>query len=458
MAITLDSTDLSTCEAQTGWSVFGGAQFGSPAIDTDLPARKLDNTLKFKLVSTTTGGLKYTLQTGQGTVDIRNKEVSLWFLQINNDESGGTLFTPGAATASDIRFRAYSSQSGTEHYADYYQDQHIDFTDSWKGGWLQLRLSGDAGTEDADGPTAGDWVSADAAAVDAFGLYVTHGTQSGNDPAHRVDWLKVNNKIIVSGYNGGTTPWTPSDIYDEDVATVVGTGGAGDGDVWGVVEQTENFFSFNCPIDFGDGTTAGAFTAENEYLFMNQSSADADHDIVVKNNFTCTLGKKNDTGTVGTYAENGCQLVVQSNPKWGGGTPTPDITVESGGILQNYAGLIRGFNVINLGSGGSSAIDLIGTDFFDNVDTEFRSTGLKALDIRLHFPNGSEAAPGTVDNIPNTFEGIKVFQVTDGLQFNVTMDVERYEAGDTTNDLVVAASQIVTLINSIFDETKLKGL
>lgn len=445
MPITLNYTDISTCEATTNWSVTGGG--ASLGTSSEVVSRQGTNYVTFKNSTAANSGVRVAYAT---TFDLRTNLLTAWLLQINGDRNGNNLFTPGAATAGQIKLRVYSSQSGAERWADYYQGQHIDLTQSWKGGWLLLRCSGDAGSEDAN---SGTWTSADAAAINAVGILLSQNlaNTNNNDKPHGVDWVKYQDKIIVEDYNGGTTPWELADIYTADITKATGGG------IWGVVENTENFYSFTVGIDFGDGTV-GAFLAENEYIFLSHAAASFDCDVVIKANFVATFGTKNAAGTIGTYAENGVQLVVSAGPIYGTGTPSPDFTVESGGVFNNYAGLLRGFNVINLGSGGSGVIDLIGTDFFDNVDTEFRSTGVAALNIRLHFPDGSEAPIGSLDAVPNSFEGIDVFQVTDGLAVNVTATIDRYKAGDATADIVIADAQTVTLVNSTFDETKLKAV
>ena len=122
-------------------------------------------------------------------------------------------------------------------------------------------------------------------------------------------------------------------------------------------------------------------------------------------------------------------------------------------MLQLYGSRLEGWGTVTLGSGGTSAIDIVNTDFLDNTAIEFRSTGLKAEAIRMHFTTGNEAVVGGVYNIPTLLKGLQVFKTTEGLRFEVSTDVEEYLAGDNTNDLVIQEGDTVNLLNSVFDES-----
>ncbi len=436
MPVTLNSTTISTADATTGWTADTNNAPNSGPSTGGVLQKEGSGTVEFDLGNTATGGIKSPTVTA---FDVRTQEVGVWFLNPKVDENGVELMNNGDSA---LRLRLYS---GT-NYADYYQGNNKLTDGFYPGGWMFLRASGAAGSEDANG---GTWTNTQAAAVDSASIIVTSVVDNTNKNAteYAVDIIKYYDKIVVTGYNGGTTPWTLQDIYD-----------ASETNAWGVVEKAEGFYRFYCGLEFGDGTNAGAFEATNEYIYLDHSSSDHEYNVVVKNNFTVTLGEKN-TQTQDTYAQNGCQLVATEDALFQLSSPAkcaPSLTVESGGILELYDTKVQGFGTINLGSGGSSAIELINTDLYDNDEVEFRSTGLTADNIRIHHLSTDKGDLGAIYNVPSSMTRINVFNCTDALNFQETMSVTKYNAGDTTYDVVVLEGKTVTLINSVFNETKIK--
>lgn len=388
------------------------------------------------------------------TFSLLTNEVGIWFLNGKFDGDGAEIMATADAS---LRLRVYSSQSGAERYADYYQTQHKNKIDgTFNGGWLYLRASGDAGTEDANG---GTWTSADAAAINNIAVIVT--TQVANngtsDPAFAVDWYKYYDSISVTGYQNPPTnniAWQFSDI---EAAANVAPSATGPVGLWGVVNRVIDFFSFFCGLEFGESPAAvGAFTDENKYVYLFHSSSDFEYDVEVRDDFTLTLGEKNATGTF-TYAQDGCQLVASENGFFTRTTPVkcaPLFTVDSGGLFDAYATLIQGFGTINLGSGNTAQVDdieLIGVDFYDNDEVEFRSSQIEIDNIRIHQDSADLGTLGTIYAVPTQFDRVNTFNGTDGLTFRVTMTADQFSAGDLTFDAVVLDGQEVTFLDSVFD-------
>ena len=375
------------------------------------------------------------------SIDITEVDLGCWFLLPKGDDSvdqflydaGVASPGPGAGRES-LRLRVYSTQSGGDRWAEY--DQGSD--DNLAGGWIYLRCSGDAGTEDGN---SGTWTAADAAAVNSLAIIVynvnaNNGTGKSETARYGIDWIKSYNKIILTGFVTGSTPYDLDDIFDE----------GNQKPFWGVVERTETFYRFLCGLEFGNGTTSGAFSDENKYLFFDQYSTDVNYDVTVKKNNPTTFGLK-DEGNDDTYALNGCQIINNIG--------VPDITVEDGAELNLYACRVEGWNVINLGSDGTSVIDIVKTDFFNNKTLEFRSEGIQYLNVRAHFSDGSQAAIGALYSNPTSARLLRVFQVTRGLVIRQDCTLEEYIAGDTVYDLVVLNGVSVKLINSSFNPNKL---
>jgi hypothetical protein len=315
---------------------------------------------------------------------------------------------------------------------------------------LYLRASGGPGAEDAN---SGTWGTSQVSSVTAVAVLLsTQGDNTGKNAAeYGVDWCKYYDKIVVTGYKTGTTPYSLDDIYTEDTTKSSGGG------VWGVVNKFENYFNFYCGLEFGDGTNNGALTTTNEYIYLNQSSSAQDYDVTVKNHFTLTLGAKV-IGSDDTYAKDGTPLVVSNDPLFKLSSPvkpSPDLVIQSGGVFKCYASLITGFGTVNLGSGGSSTIEFIKCSLYNNTTLELRSTGLSFTNVRIHFPGTSKAAIGKIYNIPSLLR-LKVFQITDGFEVRVNTLIEEYYVSDSTYDLVVLEGKTVRLLDSNFSSSKLK--
>ena len=451
MAINFNVTTLADGDTDANFTQItpaptGGGTFAK-ANNTDYSQRFGGSCEEFTYsAAVTNGGLKLT--TNVTAFSILDNEVGIWFLNGKFDGDGAEIL---GTTDQSLRVRVYATSG---NWADYYQVQHKNKIDgTYNGGWLYLRASGDAGTEDAN---SGTWTSTDAQNIVNIGVVVnTQVAISGNsDPAFAVDWFKYYDRIEIEGYNGGTTPWTNADIVAAANVTPSATGPVG---IWGVIENFENFFKFFCGLNFGQAVpTAGGFSAENEFMFLAHSSSDFKLDVVVQDDFLVNLGEKNDTGTF-TYAQDGVQLVATENGFFAEVSPVkcaPALTVESGALFDAYATLVQGFGTVNLGSGNTAQVDdieLIGADFYDNDEIEFRSTRIEVDNIRIHQDSADKSDLGAIYAVPTQFDRVQTFNGTTGLTFRVTMTADRFFAGDLTNDFAVLDGQAVTMLSSEFD-------
>ena len=452
MPVTLNFTTLADGDTATDFAEATPAPTPVIAIaaNTDYSQRYAGQCTEFTYdAAVTAGGVKLT--TNVTAFSILDNEVGIWFLNGKFDGDGAEILATADAS---LRLRVYATSG---NWADYYQTQHKNKVDgTFNGGWLYLRASGDAGTEDGN---SGTWTSTDAQNIVNIAVIVT--TQVANngtsDPAFAVDWFKYYDRIDITGYNtavGPTEPWDLPDIFAAATVPASATGPVG---IWGVVENFVDFYKFFCGLTFGEAVpAAGQFTAENQYIFLAHSSSDHEYDIVIRDDFLVNLGEKNATGTF-TYAQDGVQLVATENGFFTRTTPAkcaPSLTVESGGLFDAYATLIQGFGTINLGSGNTAQVDdieLIGADFYDNDEVEFRSTQLEADNIRIHQDSNDLGTLGTIYAVPTQFDRVQTFNGTDGLTFRVTMTANQFSAGDLTFDAVVLDGQEVTLLDSIFD-------
>ncbi len=375
--------------------------------------------------------------------DLLNNELGFWFLlpKSNADNASPVL----SATANSLRVRVFTGAA----YADFY----IGSDDTLPGGWQWIRIGGN----NYDGTMSG---TVNFSSIDKIGIYTNNANinnDSKGDAYYKVDMVCLYRKIIVKGYNtavGPSEPWTPESIYQLCRITKDDTNNlkTPDDGYWGMIEKADIYYEYFPGIEYGDGTNAGAFLCANAYMYFNPFSEDIPTHQVMKANFAATWGRKNDAGTF-TYAQDGGQLVCRP-----GMSTRPNITVESGGEWNAYASYIRGWGTINFGAGGASPIEFIKTDIHENNTLEFRSTLLDFTDVEMHFPDGSEAAIGTVYNAPSNLDGIRVYQVTDGLAFRVNATVQNARVGDATYHWVILEGVTLTAIDSVFDASKMKRL
>ncbi|MDJ0952480.1 MAG: hypothetical protein QNJ81_02255 [Acidimicrobiia bacterium] len=447
MPITLNQTILNNADATTGWATFGAA---AALAAGSVPPKQGTNCVEFHYTGTGgTGGIQTPTFTA---VSVRTGEIGVWFLNPKKSQAGeeSELIRPISGA---IRLRLFSGANS----ADYYQDQHRLGNGEFQGGWLYLRASGEAGSEDL--VSAGTWGNAQADSVNAVGVYVDG--QQGNDDKnaleYQVDYVKYYDKIVVTGLNG-MNPYTLADIYAEDLAD-----NGANPEEWGVVNNLENFFKFYSGLEIGDGTTATEFEASNEFIFLDHSSSAHKYDVTIRNNATVTLGVKNTTGVVEDYAQDGVQIVATENGLFQLTTPnkcSPAFTVESGGVLRIYAGLLQGFGTVNFGSGGTGIIETLFSDFYDNDIIEFRTTGLTVDACRYHTDSADKQDLGIFYNSPSSLNRITVFNCVDGLVFRISYNganfVQTYRSlGGTTYDVGVLEAATVDLVDSTFDPDRI---
>jgi hypothetical protein len=439
MPITLNVQTINTCDNTTGVTSTSGLTASTIAIETN----RKEGTGSIDLESTGTGlrGATFTISPA---IDLRTTEISCWFFNPGFSDDGARIL---GDVDSDLRLRVYNGGGTSANYAEFDQSQ-LKFFDGqatrYPTLWSILRCSGDAGQETR---TNGTWTTTQASSVDAVAVIFGQTADSaagflGQDTPFLIDFVKAADKIIVTGDNSGT-PWTFQDIYNADQTNA-----------WGLVQKRENFYTFFCGLEFGDGTT-GSFADENVSVFFDHSSKDHAYDITIKNNFTVTLGEKN-IGTSDTYAQDGVIIRASENGIFDSTSTkvAPAFTVESGGILQAYATTIAGYGTVNLGSGGSGVIELVGVDLYDNNAVEFRSTGLTADNIRVHQLSTDKGDLGTIFNVPVSMSRIQVFNSNDALEFRESFSVNQYIASDNTFDVVILEGEEMVLQNSSFNTIK----
>ncbi len=423
------------------------------ADNTDIPERygTLVSDFDFS-AAVTDGGVK--LATNFTAVSARSGEFGAWFLNPKFDRNDAELLT----TPDDsLCLRLYSSGG---NWADYYQTQHreIGSTTLWKGGWLKLRASGGAGSEDRN---SGTWTNTDADNIVNMGVVVSTGLRNdqGNngDAPFAVDLFHYYDKIELTGYNGGTTDWLPEDIIEEFNKTPAANQG-----FLGVFFQKQTFFWSYAGFDFGESpAAAGGFSIRNKIIFLSHSSEAFDMDCEVFDDFKLEIGQEN-VQTDDTYAQDGGQLIA-SEVAFKPVTPVspvkcaPAFKVAAGGLFDCYASLIQGFGSVNLGDSSTTGtdIDMRRSDFYDNGPVEIRTSQAAANNCRFH-TDSTDKGDLVELYYTVTFNGNQLFNGVDALYDDVGQDIISCTFGDNTVD--VSHKNLITtdMISCSYSITDLK--
>ncbi len=432
MGIELEIYTIDNAEAAGDWEVIDS---GDGIADSDYPPKQGSQCIEWEMSPNSEGGVR---NSGTVSYDCRIYETGIWFLNPVADNDGNILLDSDSERG--VYLRLYSGSD----WADYYQPQHRKSNGDWKGGWLYIRGSGNPGEEDRN---SGTWGTSQCSNIDKAAVMVKGGdgdSTDKNSAKFGTDWSKYYNKIIITGVNedDGDRPWTLKDIFEISEDKQQGDG------VWGIVNNSVDFYEINAGIQFGDGSGTGSFTMKNEYLLLDSFSDAQKQNIEITDNFTVEVGIKDDTGEK-TYTKDGVNI-TSSN--------FSNLEVTNQGIFHCYDTKIQGFNSLLFGEGGSNSIDIIQSDLYNNNTLSLNSSGLNILSSRLYFNKDNKKDIGSVDIKPNNIYDIKVFQVLGALELNQNMDIEKYSASDTQYDIILKEGIEVDLINSDIDPQKIKRI
>ena len=471
MGISINQVELNYCNFFDEWvndgnnpQTAGGIDDGTTG-DGAVTPKKGNGTVEFHdSDADNTGPFPHTLGIALSSLNeftafsIREWEAGVWFLNPKFGSAGAGTLELLAESDSAVRIRLFSATN----WADFDQSQWRLADGKWQGGWIYLRASGEAGTESRN---SGTWTNTDADNVVAIGVTIETQNYNGEKEAleYQVDYCKRYQKIIVTGYQDeptNTIPWTLADVYAQDLAV---DDGLGEPEEWGVVNNLENFFKFFCGLEIGDGVITTEFEASNEFIYLDHSSREVPYDITIKNNATLTLGVRN-AQPQQVYAQDGVQIVATENGKYQLTTPGkvgPSFTVENGGVLKIYAGLLQGFGTVNLGSNGTGEIEKLFSDFYDCDFIEFRSTDMTVEECRYHTESSDKQNLGAFYSVPTSLNRITVFNCEDGLLFNISYNganfVKEYVSlGGTKFDFGIQEGQIVDFVDSSYDSKRIK--
>ena len=375
------------------------------------------------------------------TFDLTLNDLTWWYFYVKGKGDAILTDIPGSGEW-PVSVRVYSDASPGTNWAEW----DLAGNDTLIASWNFFTISGDTPTR-----TNGTVPTYTAIRHVEFRFDFARSTAGGflsSDEPTGLDFIKYGNTITVTGGDGVDPAGTPDDLFawsEGDPADRVND------PAWGLVIKEDVFNSILAALDFGNGTAATEFEAQNQF-FLNRSFSDTvAHNIRVRNNATVTSGTK-DVGTQATYAIEGCQFVTPAVAEDGStGIPTSDFIVESGGTFLGYNTKIFRYDLIDF---NDASCELIGCDLANN-DFVRIDAALLIQDCLIHDAVGSGFA-GAI-SAAATFINTQIFNNTRGLDFEANITVRNYIATDNTDDLDLSSSADIVLVDSIFDPNRILG-
>lgn len=219
----------------------------------------------------------------------------------------------------------------------------------------------------------------------------------------------------------------------------------------GVVEVNNAEVTLQTGVQVGNGTCNGWLATEGKSIFINQGSPETKNPIVIDANSGITLGEK-ESGQR-NYAVRG-NIVFQTD------SAQADFQVKDRGAAEIYD--TKFFKFRNLFFGDSTDTDSIIDLNRVTVDTSetayFYSKNLFLEDVEIY--NCRENLTNyaaVISESPKSSSNILLHDNNEGVFINNTITIEELKCQDNTNfDIVLLEGDSATVVNSVFDENKLK--
>lgn len=485
MVITSDYSTLNACEATTNWTAAGTAT----GFATDTNAIQGTNSLA---LDGTAGVATWTYDIPTlDQFDINATNLHFWLFYAKG-KSTTNAFTDNADTLTVRLFFGTNLTNYSEYYLTENGDADVDF------GWNLYQFSGtnyNGGGQllvTTAAPSPGTWSVGDTltsnsntatitavisttqylvtAPTGTFSGTITNGTSTATfsslpDPTDdvsevqlKIDWnSNPNPPLNMDFWFTGTkiqlqqgTELVPETFADLETW-------ANDNGPYRTVQIRDNLVDMRAGLEIGDGgANDGWLKDDTKFILFNQYSEEVKHDLVVFDGSGLELGDL-ESGTDGDYGVNGCQL-VQPVQRFA------DIDIQDGATFRMYVGKIFRWGDVNLGAASEttgSTIELDTIDFDSCETVFFRATGTMNLNnIEVH-NNANQVRNNAAEmtQTPDEISGFLVYDNFHGLYFRPTassIKVDEYFAQDNeVIDLGVLDAKTVTIVNGVFDETKI---
>ncbi len=434
-------------ETVTGWTAGGTAV--TPIV-TNADNRGGSASIEMRA---TAGLATYThdIAVGQG-FQITTETLNVWFRYSKG--KGASYLGDGSTLVIRVFF------GGTVDWADYRPldnaDEDLDF------GWNLLQVSG---KELNGGSTSGTWSNTDSNwDREVRRIEMRLNLQNANDkdtedaPMLMDSWFSGTKVIVSEGTPAAPVTLENVETYCND--RTVNRGGGTKPFALGLINIEDVFADIRCGIDVGNGSDGlnneGNLKILQKFLLFNQWSEDAKHNVVTKNFSTLESGEV-DNGVDNDYPVKGCFFVLPPSR-------FSDFICENGGTIKGFDSKFFRWRNLDFGAASdtSSTIELRRVQIDSCNLARFRANTMDFADIEIYNnANIGSATPqcAEITKSPNSCSNFLVHDCAQGMHFRANVTITEYLAQDNTgNDLAVLDGFEATLVDSVFDDTKIGRL
>jgi hypothetical protein len=420
------------CEATTGWTASGGAA----NFTTSTTRQQGSNSLTIKGTANNTA--VYTHDIGVGDrFKITSTNLHFWFFYIKGK---GSAILPSASTAIIVRLFF----GGTTDFADYRVTDAGN--DSLNFGWNLLQCSGrelNGGTFNFTDSDA-NW-QRDIHRVE-LRVSISTGNDGTGDPDLLMDaWFTGTTITVESGTRSNPVTFDDIENYSNTRSAFP----------LGLVKNNAKFVNMRCGLQVGSPTTTccGWVEEKERLVLFNQASEDVKATLTVNRNSGITFGEKEISER--NYAVRGCQIVLPADR-------FSDIDIKNGGTLEAYNSKFFRWRDIFMGatSDTDTVIDLQNVQIDSCETAYFRGAEMTIADLEVYNNTANDRDyAGEMTVAPLANRNMLFHDCVEAMYFSTSLTLEEYFAQDNANaDIVVQEGDEVTLINSIFDDTKIRRL
>ncbi len=454
------------CEATTGWVTTGSPQGVTLSLNTD--SVQGTNAVEIRCSNTTTGvrAIYHDISVAGDRFKITDGTLNFWF---RYSKGKGAAYLTATGTAVIVRLFF----GGTTDWADY---QLTDTGDTeLRFGYQVLQCSGrnlnGGSTSGTWSNTASNWTR-DIHRVELRLDFASTNDDTAADPGLLMDAWFTGNTITVSEGTAGGTPTTFSALFD-----YAKFGGTRTGFPLGLVDLDGVFGTVRCSLDIGNGSDGanneGYLQLTELFLLFNQWSAQVKHDITVKNFSQLDFGEGEVvTGVEGsnTVAVRGCQIVLPADLEDEIDITLPaasDVSVENGGKLNVYDSKFFRWRDLFFGAATDTGSTVeLNSVRFDTCETiYFRANTLNITNIEI-YNNAGNDRPQAAEAIAtaDVSDDILLHDCIQGIHYRDTITFKEYtsqdndKAGNSNFDLGVLEGETVSLVDSVFDVSKIRWL
>jgi len=425
------SGDNFDCDATGGWGTSGNAS--SVATNS---GSKVEGSNSLDLTASDVGDSSWYHDVSSGNrFKITEKDLHFWFKYVKG-KGANYLVQDGTAVVIRLFF------GGTSKYADYRCTATGDL--ELKFGWQLLSASGKSLR---GGSTGGGHNNGSDYDLDIYRVELKLNFANKNDTPLGMDcWFAGTIIKVTSGTSSSPVSFSDIAEYSNKDRTAFPLG---------LVNKQMILYNIKCGIQVGDGSSgsghSGYIKDYSKFLLFNQLSEEVKHPIIVKNYSTLDLGLQV-SGSESSYYVDGCQIVLPEDRY-------SDFSVENGGTLKLYDTKIYRWRYLYFGasSDSGSTIELHNVDI-DSCETLFLRASTQNISY-LSVHNNVNSINDYAVNITKpitSMDYLYCYRCSVGAKIDGDFTLKTFNLTDNTVDLKVLSGKTVSLIDSVFSESKLE--